>query len=349
MLHTSSRLRDYVFAVYVKLDTYTLFCWCCLRPLVDCVYVMISLRLRHRLSNVDDVVCIVCTSNFYHVYVVALVLYTPNCCWVCIRTLDDRIRTFRDANESSTESTDSDIGWGGLGMFEYGQKGLPHALVHAKELVETYGHHGACCTCVGEAGHKSNIKSASKFARVYGDRNETQDGMLQYVQRQQLWLAINDINATEAVEDSNVHPVGHNSNEDTNEDGTSECKTYKLCEPLPDLTKDWSSMRPVGTRPPRPPPVWDSKFLSKRLLITQTELVTLLRTKLEMDDTWPNIILLATQLHWECFGSLLIVDQDGKNRKVVGTSDVSRERRDFVRLQGSKDNAALAVQVCQIT
>ena len=341
-----------------------MFCWCCLRSLVDCVYVLILLRLRHRLSNVDDVVRIVCTSNFYHVYVVVRVLYTPNCCCVRIRTLDDRIRTFRDANESSTESTDSDIGWGGLGMFEYGQKGLPHALAHAKELVETYGHHGACCTCVGEAGHKSNIKSASKFARVYGDRNETQDGMLQYVQRQQLWLAINDINPTEAIEDSNVHPVGPNSNdiedsnvhpvgpnsnEDTNEDGTSECTTYKLREPLPDLTKDWSSMRPVGTRPPRPPPVWDSKFLSKRLLITQTELVTLLRTKLEMDDTWPNIILLATQLHWECFGSLLIVDQDGKNRKVVGTSDVSRERRDFVRLQGSKDNAALAVQVCQIT
>jgi len=224
-------------------------------------------------------------------------------------------------------------------MFEYGQKGLPHALVHARELVETYGHHGACCTCVGEAGHKSNIKSASKFARVYGDRNETQDGMLQYVQRQQLWLAINDLNPTESVSDTP-------SNEDTNEDSTSECKTYKLREPLTDLTKNWANMQPVGTRHPRPPPVWDAKFLSKRLLITQTELVTLLRTKLEMDDTWANIILLATQLHWECFGSLLIVDHDGKNRKVVGTSDVSRGRRDFVRLKGSKDNAALAVQVC---
>ena len=301
-------------------------------------------------------------------------------CCIRIRALYGRIRTFRDADESDTQSTDSDIGWGGLGMFEYSQKGLPHALVHGKELVETYGHHGACCTCVGEAGHKSNIKSASKYARVYADRNETQDGMLEYVQRQQLWVAINDLpsqfssseistNTTEVSnvrlvepedsnvrlvepedsnvrlvepEDSNVRLVEPNSNEDSNSED-KDTNTYKLREPLTDLTKDWSSMRPVGDKPP---PVWGAKFLSKRLLITQTELVTLLRTKLDMDDTWANITLLATQLHWECYGSLLIVDQDGKNRKLVGTSDVSRERRDFVRVQGNEDNTALGVQVC---
>ena len=249
---------------------------------------------------------------------------------VCVRTIHDRIRTFRDVDESDTQSTDSDSGWGGLGMFEFGQKGLPHALVHAKELVETYGHHGGCCTCVGEAGHKSNIKSASKFARVYGDRNETQDGMLDYVQRQKLWTAINDLDAVEPI------------SADISSNDECEHVTYKLREPLPDLTKDWPTMVPVGGQPP---PMWDAKFLSKRLLITQTELVTLLRTKLEMDNTWANIILLAKRLHWECYGSVLLVDRDGKYRKVVGTSSISPNRRDFVRIQGSEDNTALGVQV----
>ena len=43
-------------------------------------------------------------------------------------------------------------------MFEYGKKGLIHALVHVRELLETGGHHGAFCTCVAEAGHKEGIK-----------------------------------------------------------------------------------------------------------------------------------------------------------------------------------------------
>ena len=86
--------------------------------------------------------------------------------------------TCRDPKASDTESTDPESGWGGAGMFEYSLKGLPHALMHAKELVETYGHHGGCCTCVGEAGHKSDIKNAAKFARTYGDRNQSQVDML---------------------------------------------------------------------------------------------------------------------------------------------------------------------------
>ena len=223
-------------------------------------------------------------------------------------------------------------------MFEYGLKGLPHALVHTRELVETYGHHGACCTCVGEAGHKSNIKNASKFARVYGDRNETQDGMLEYIQRQLLWTAISEIHPTAMLtntDDSNEHT-------DTPSIEGTNSNNYKLREPLTDLTKDWPSMRPVGGRPP---PTWDSKFLSKRLLITQTELVTLLRTKLEMEQNWANIILLATKLHWECYGCILIVDGDDKIRKVVGTSTVSPARRDFVRVRGHVDDTALGVQV----
>lgn len=323
--------------------------------------------------------CMYCLRQNFHVDVIS-VSHKRDCCWLstlnrlcCIRNIQHRLRTFRELDGSDTQSTDSDIGWGGLGMFEYGQKGLPHALVHTRELVETYGHHGACCTCLGEAGHKSNIKNASKFARVYADRNDTQDGMLEYVQRQQLWTAIsemqpterdiadmstnatadsNDTSSSERTDDTNRHAdTPSNESGERTDDTNRHVDTpsneqrlrYKLREPLSDLTKDWPSMRaaPGG----QPPPTWDAKFLSKRLLITQTELVTLLRTKLEMEETWENITLLATQLQWECYGSLVIVDRDDKIRKVVGTSNVSRERRDFVRVRGHVDNTALGVQV----
>ncbi len=265
--------------------------------------------------------------------------------FVCVKNCSS---TCRDSEESDTASTDADCGWGGSGMFEYSKKCLPHALVHARELVETYGHHGACCTCVGEAGHKTNIKTAAKFARTYGDRNVTQDGMLQYVQRQQLWTAVNELNEKEttneeylisaSAEQHSIRPEGHQLIE-----SVSSC--HRLREPLPELTQGWSSMRPVQGQPPR---TWGATFLSNRVLITRNELVTLLRTKLKMQETWENITLLATRVEWACYGCLLISDADDEDkcRKLVGTSTVTRERRDFVRIKGKENDTALSVQVC---
>ena len=234
-------------------------------------------------------------------------------------------------------------------MFEYSKKSLPHALVHVRELVETYGHHGACCTCVGEAGHKTNIKTAAKFSRTYGDRNETQDGMLQYVQRQQLWAAVNELNEKEitnneespisvTAEQHSIRPERHQLIETV-----SSC--HHLREALPELTQGWSSMRPVRGKPPR---TWGATFLSNRVLITRNELITLLRTKLNLEQTWENITLLATQVEWACYGCVLISgdDDEDKCRKIVGTSTVTRERRDFVRIQGKENDTALSVQVC---
>ena len=66
-------------------------------------------------------------------------------------------------------------------MFEYSKKGLPHALMHAPELVKQGGHHGATCTTVSEAGHRYNLKMPAKFARTYLSRNSSQDGMLQWM------------------------------------------------------------------------------------------------------------------------------------------------------------------------
>ena len=73
--------------------------------------------------------------------------------------------TRHDSDTDSVE-TDDDETWGGLGKFEYSSKGLPHALVHAPELVERGGHQGAFCTFVNEVGHKNNIKKAAQLSRT---------------------------------------------------------------------------------------------------------------------------------------------------------------------------------------
>ena len=215
-------------------------------------------------------------------------------------------------------------------MFEYSRRGLPHSLCHAPELVETYGHHGAACTCVGEAGHKHTIKSASRFSRTYGDRNQSQESMLSWVQEELLWSAVLEINtpstaASEAVSDSADDYI----------------PTHKLREPL-DLTAGWDNTLCMATPPPR---TWSATFLSKRVLITRAELVTLLRTKLEMEPNWFNITYLARRLRWECFGCALVEDGNRGHRKVVGITSVSPQRRDFVRLRGSENGTALSAQV----
>ena len=230
-------------------------------------------------------------------------------------------------------------------------KGLPHALMHARELVETFGHHGACCTCVGEAGHKLNIKSAARLSRTYGDKNETQDGMLAYVQNDELWGDVIDINNQEddtsstSAEDNDGSSDAGSARHSRPPSVSISDTLHKLCEPL-DVVTGWSEVQPVNGRPPR---TWGATFLSKRLLIARTELVTLVRTALGMPSTRENITLLTTQVQWECFGVAVLHDADGHRRKVVGVSSTAPERRDFVRIAGTEHNTALTVQVCLVT
>ena len=80
-----------------------------------------------------------------------------------------------------------------------------------------------------------------------------------------------------------------------------------------------------------PPRVWGATFLSDRLLITRTELITLLRTKLEMTDTWANIVLLATRVDWACYGTAILrLHKPRLDRKIVGICNLSKKRRDFM-------------------
>ena len=256
----------------------------------------------------------------------------------------------RDPSESDTTETDDDSRWGGLGMFERSQKGLPHAILHATELVETYGHHGACCTCVAEAGHKTNIKQAAKFSRTYASKNTTQEGMLTYVQRQHLWTSVLQLHKAAGQAEQPRSPIPASSEDSA--DGVPLLPgdrrapptqtLVKLMEPL-DYTSSFNNLVPNARG--RPPAVWGGTFLSKRVLITRTELLTLLRSKLELEETWANIVRLATQLDWQCFGSAKLQDNDGEIRKVVGTSNQFPLRRDFIRLKGRENDTALSVQV----
>lgn len=257
------------------------------------------------------------------------------------------LRPYRHEHESDTADTDSESGWGGLGMFEKSLKGLPHALKHAPELVMTFGHHGGVCTCVGEAGHKLNIKGAAKFARTYGDRNLTQNGMQDYVNRDQLYIAVNCLNCQFVADNVADNAANVSSQaEDTSDPEThllTHGTSYKLRDRLP-YTDGWHTMRPVDGKPP---PAWGSKFLSRRVLITRNELLVLLRTKLKMRATWVNVVRLANKVEWECFGNseIGLIESPETRRKVVGISSLSPQRRDFVRLMGSESNTALGAQV----
>ena len=240
----------------------------------------------------------------------------------------------RETSTSSTDSTDEDIGWGGLGVFEYGKKdtqakGLIHALVHVHELLETGGHHGAFCTSLAEAGHKQWNKRAGQFSRVYRSRNSTQDGMLTWVLRQILFSDVFVIHERAQVQAREVPPAAVRST------------LYKFGMHL-SYTDDWQDMQFDGSLPV----MWRTTFLSRKVLISREELLVLLRTKLQMDPTVSNLQRILKNLHIQCFGTLttpITPGEPSKRRKLVGID--STHRRDFVRVRGSENNTALACQV----
>ena len=214
-------------------------------------------------------------------------------------------------------------------MFEYSRKGLPHALMHATEQVEQGGHHGATCTTVSEAGHRFNLKMPAKFARTYLSRNSSQVGMLWWTLDRQILAAVIALDKKLSVE-----PVVSEEVE------SSECgdNMYILRIPL-HFAQGWSTLACPGGRTPVQ---WGRTFLSKTVLISRDELISLLRIKLNLEPTWFNTVKLATKLSWECFGSVHWCDT---RRTIVGVSKSSPDRRDFVRLKGNENGTALAAQV----
>ena len=209
-------------------------------------------------------------------------------------------------------------------MFEYSQKGIPHALVHAPELVECGGHHAAYNAALVETSHKFNIKDASKYSKTYASHNETHGGMLKYCLYQRLWR--------EVIRRNNEgQPPAPTSDLSADDEMVT---SYQLSHPLP-YTQGWSEIER-----PRVTIVWRSTFISRRVLITREELLTLLLRKLDMDTSLRNLNLLVKQLRFECFGVATLKSPDAVKRKVVGVGPASSTRRDFVRLRKGRDDDA---------
>jgi hypothetical protein len=238
----------------------------------------------------------------------------------------------RDAEESDTNSTDSDKTWGGLGMFEYSYKVIPHALMHAKETVMRGGHHGAYCTSLAETCHKNYIKMASLYARTYASRNKTQDHMLTWVCRQKVWDAVARL----------LRELKKSADDEGDADDSTVEREHRLQQPVA-LTHDWLPLtRRLTAQALR---IWGSTLLSEHVLISRAELMSLLRKKLNLRDTRANNNRLLEQLHLRFYGVFVMETQHGFRRRFVGQSSISKGRRDFVRMQGMERGTALSAQV----
>ena len=231
-------------------------------------------------------------------------------------------RLKRCENESATDSTDSEATWGGIGEFEYSQKGLPHALQHVKEQVMRGGHHDAFCSTVNEAGHIHFIKLAAKFSRKYASLNQSEEGMLNWVNRQKVW--------SEAVRLAKVGvqlvslPVSPPHGSPNNKH-----MVKKLGTPLP-YTEGWQDASYVIRN--GKPSAWGSRLFSPKVRVTRHELLTLVCTQLGTENpTRTDISRILSTLHFQCYGTLKTTDP---NRTFVGINHAQPRRRDFVILCG---------------
>ena len=216
----------------------------------------------------------------------------------------------RNAEASDTDSTEDEASWGGLGKFEYSGKGLPHALFHQTELVIRGGHHMAFCSFASEQAHKVFIKLAAQFARVYASINQSQVSMLNWVNEHALFKA--------------VIRFGKKSRAVKSRRRKKNRIPTVLRDPLP-YSEHWSG-QPVRNN--RLPVRWETQFLSAQVRLTNMELMRILCSKLGLDDSTRAHVLLAQELRWEFYGSL-VLSTETVSKKFVG---VSPARRDFVHL-----------------
>ena len=229
-------------------------------------------------------------------------------------------------------------------MFEYSQKGLPHALIHVTELVERGGHHLAYDTCVAESVHKMYIKAAAKYSRTYANQNESELHMLRFVQRQELWSSVLELNDQKLKEE---YCTSQSSSKDEDEALEDDSMIFRDRNKLMNRLSYDDSWYTIGGDHGRlqTPRVWGATLLSARILVSRDELLTLLREKLGMRVTLQNNLRLATELQWEFYGSYRIYVQQSKSyRKFVGIWKSAPGRKDFVRPRTSHRECYL----CQV-
>jgi len=96
------------------------------------------------------------------------------------------------------------------------------------------------------------------------------------------------------------------------------------------------------------PHMWGATLLSKHILVSRDELLTLLRGKLGMDPTLANNLVLAKNLTWEFYGSYKVyVPETNSYRKFVGFDKHYPGRRDFVRPTGYHNEETC--YLCQVS
>ena len=159
--------------------------------------------------------------------------------------------------DSGTDSVDTDPEdtWGFMGRFEYSGMGIPHALQHARELVECGGHHAAYCTSVGESSHKHNIKMASLFSRTYANYNTTQHDMFHWVLRESLWDAVHVVHEKRKSKPPfDDVPISSE---------TTDTSSYKLFGQR-QYTNGWEQNVVFDTRGRTTPANWKTTFLSRK-------------------------------------------------------------------------------------
>ena len=228
----------------------------------------------------------------------------------------------RHSSDSDSCSTDSDKTWGGLGAFEYSHKGLPHFLLHAAEQVMRGGHFGAGCTSTVESSHKHFIKAASKYSRTYASHNKSQEHMLSWVLRQKLWKEVVNLNLKTI---SGMTPAASLTNSVTDDDDYE----MKLIEPMT-YTDNWTTaVRNWGQQYKS----WGNIFISKQVLITRSEFLTLVSYKLGVKPLSKNINKLRKALTIKCYGVLRTM-KHSRSRQFIGLSRNISGRQDFVRLRG---------------
>ena len=249
----------------------------------------------------------------------------------------------RDAKfESGTDSgeTDPEDSWGYMGRYEYSGMGIPHALKHARELVECGGHHAAYCTSVVESSHKQNIKMASLYSRTYANYNTSQHDMFRWVLREVLWDAVDVLHQKrQATPPSDASSSSETTVQEASE--TTDTCAYKLYGPH-ECSTGWSHQVTFDSRGRTTPPNWKTTFLSSKVLVTREELLVLVLKKLGLPLTNPNLSKIVKELEFQCYGRLSM-KISGTQRNVVGID--TSGRRDFMRLKGEANGTALSVQV----
>lgn len=87
--------------------------------------------------------------------------------------------------------------------------------------------------------------------------------------------------------------------------------------------------------------------MSRKLRVTRQEVIQLLCSKLSLNSTLrANRLRVITELQWSWFGTLTTFGDELQNRKLVGISSMSPNRRDFVRVSGPPAaNTCLTVQI----